>query len=454
MKWFVKPVMKIKQSDFNANPTLKVVAVVTRNYKGIVIDSVVIKVINFADANGNYSGDFKEKYRFDSTVYPLEISGSRVLTDGLSNGMEDSKWYEWKDSCKVDFKVYWFGEVEVWFDKMIVDDVWGNNMFNTDTSISLPFKRRIIEEVEEFTDNMGDGSFFIDELCHSQIPNVKRVYEIMKQTRPDCKLNFAVTNYFNIRSYKDNSIFNRELLKNITSESFNVDAHELGIVYLPESIPAADRDPHFESWRYATANYNKYLQERVFGDKSDLTGINPIEGQDVTNWNDYRPSNWGTLVHHIVNAKKQRDQYSPQTKFIMQPQIQGVLKIDNNGYYNGSREPLNEEIEAQAMLSLAHGADGICWFTYHSTPTNFYRDNSEEYAIMGLQNNDPPHYSHRHRNIYGQDKWKAVGKMNLKISHWKSTLDRIDFDSGYSIHKEGANHNFISDIKSIFYSPL
>lgn len=298
MKWFVKPVMRIKQNDFNDSSNVPVVAVVTVNFKGKKLDSVIIKVKNFADDNGNYQGNYINYYNFEDPEYPLKISGSRELTDGLSNGMIDSLWYQWKDSCKVDFKVYWFGEVEVWFDKMIVDDEWGNNLFHPVLQDRLRFESKIIEEVREFTDHMEQGSFFIDELSHSQIPCVKRVYEIMKQTNPDCKLNFAVTNFLNIRSYKDNSIGNRELLKEISAESFNADAHEVSIVYLPQSIPLSDRDPHFESWRFTNnSNYNRYLQERVFGDKSELTGINPIEGEDITNWNDYRPTNFGTLVY-------------------------------------------------------------------------------------------------------------------------------------------------------------
>jgi len=139
----------------------------------------------------------------------------------------------------------------------------------------------------------------------------------------------------------------------------------------------------------------------------------------------------------------------------MQPQIQGVLRVDpvSNYFEGGVREPMNEEIDAQAMLSIAHGADGICWFIYHSSPSNFYQDNSTEYAIIGLQNNDAPYYTHRHRNIYGQDKWKSVREMNIKIEHWKPVLDKINWTSGWSVHKDGANQNFILDIKSIYRIP-
>ena len=51
--------------------------------------------------------------------------------------------------------------------------------------------------------------------------------------------------------------------------------------------------------------------------------------------------------------------------------------------------------------------------------------------------------------MYGQQKWKAVRNLNLKIEHWKPTLDKINWTSGWSVHNDGADHNYISDIKSI-----
>jgi hypothetical protein len=35
-----------------------------------------------------------------------------------------------ENDCYVDFKVYWPGQVEVWFDKMVVDDEIADGLFN------------------------------------------------------------------------------------------------------------------------------------------------------------------------------------------------------------------------------------------------------------------------------------------------------------------------------------
>ncbi|MDZ4711076.1 MAG: hypothetical protein SGI89_01980, partial [bacterium] len=451
LEWHIKPVMRIKTTDFNINSTTPVVTVATYNYKGNRIDSSVIRVNNFRDGSGNYIGNYIENYKF-ITDDTLKISGSRELTNGLSYGMADN-WYGWKDSCKVDFKVWWFGEVEVWFDKMIVDDRFGDLLLNTDTAISHPNERKIIEEVNAFSNiiDSGKGSFYIDELCISQLPCAKRVSQLIKQTNENAKLHFATTNYFNIRSCKDNSIGNREILKAMQSESFNPDIHEIHFQYLPNTLNTSEIDPLIDPDRLkSTEVYNEYLQKKVFGDKSVETGINLVEN----NWGEYTPSELGSVVYQVEFNRRQRDSFSSETKLIVQPQIHAVTRIGPDGYYNNQREPFNEEIEAQAMISIAHGADGICWFIYHSTPTNFYSHaSSEEYFILGLQNHDPPHFSHRHRNMYGQDKWNSVRKMNIKIEHWKPTLDEIHWLSGWSVHKDSASHEYISNIKSIYRNP-
>lgn len=452
--WFIKPMMRIDSSIVDLNPEDSIVRIDVINYRGALIKSVKIKARNFGkfDAQSQsyfYSGNYKNIYDFslESGNINLEITGESYSPSGLNYGMRYNTWPEWKDSCKVDFKIWWYGKVEVWFDKMTVDDEVGNRLFNADSSIRNPMKRKIVEEVSEFSDNIGNGYFYIDELAHSNIPSVKRVLEIIKQTNPDAKVDFGSTNLFNVRSYKNNNFGFRFLLSEINSESFHADAHEI-IDILPDNLDSSKTDPHINpNWIKSKETYNVYLQKKYFGDKSRETGIDTIENH----WAENIPSQWGSLVYQINLARSQRDLYSPNKLLIMQPQIQGVLKIQGNYFVGGVREPLNEEIQAEAMLSIAHGADGICWFTYYGQPTNF---KAGSFEIMGLQNHDPANnYPHRHKNIYGQDKWKAVGDMNLKIEHWKPTLDEIHWLSGWSVHKDSASHEYISNIKSIYRNP-
>jgi hypothetical protein len=237
--WFIKPRMRIDSNSVDLNPEDSVVRIDVFNYAGDLIKSRTIKARNFAkrmnDSLYLYSGRYMEIFDFSDELDPssLSVSGTYENDSGLNKGMKLHEWYKWRNDCKVDFKVWWYGKVEVWFDKMIVDDKWGNYLFSSDSVTRSTMEFKVAEEVSEFTDNIGDGYFYIDEQVHSNIPCIKRVYEIMKDTNTDAKLHFAATNIFNIRGYKDNSIGHRELLKELQTESFQADAHELQMVCLP-----------------------------------------------------------------------------------------------------------------------------------------------------------------------------------------------------------------------------
>lgn len=127
--WFLKPMMRIDQSDFNDTSITPVVAVVIQNFQGITIDSVVIRVRNFRKSNGEYSGNYTDEYNFISEVPPVDliISGNDSISSGLNYGNNGNI-----DQSKIDFKVYWFGQVDVWFDKMTVDDEIGDGLFKTE----------------------------------------------------------------------------------------------------------------------------------------------------------------------------------------------------------------------------------------------------------------------------------------------------------------------------------
>jgi len=56
--------------------------------------------------------------------------------------------------------------------------------------------------------------------------------------------------------------------------------------------------------------------------------------------------------------------------------------------------------------------------------------------------------SKRLQNCYGQNKWQYVSEMNAKINSWLPVLENANWDDGFSVHQEGANHYYINNIKS------
>jgi len=122
--WYIKPVMKIPTGMQDNIPVVRIDVV---SFKGDLIKQIVLKTDNFKN-NGAYSGGYLENY-FNLPEHSLEIQGDDKSPNSLNFGRND-KWWEWDDNCKVDFRVYWTAQCEVWFDKMIVDDKLAYELFN------------------------------------------------------------------------------------------------------------------------------------------------------------------------------------------------------------------------------------------------------------------------------------------------------------------------------------
>jgi len=452
--WFMKPMMRIDSSIVDTDPEKPVVRIVVNSFIGDTIKSVVIKAKYFKDLNGNYGGQYKDIFNFDVDPFDLTVKGSKKTSGGLAYGMnQDDEWYpNWDTRCHVDFKIYWMGEVPVWFDKMTVDDKWANRMFNSE------FNEDIQDEVLNFASHSALYSFFADECTYSNAPCIKYVDSVMKSYNPDANLHVAVTNYYNVIGLKDPSKFVYMYQQNTGLKSINPDVHPLTGPVPPLFNNSDSRLP--AKWKSADyAEYNTALQTRSFGDRNSVT--NKIYWNPANN---NQPPPEGSLVYTIANTREDLNDYSPSVKMIAQPQIQmfAAFDSDNMLFSGGQREPTNEEIQAQAMISIAHGADGICWFWYNSETWNTGTDNppsmrynldytgdpADSFMVIGLINTKPD-YSKRTENMYGQDKWNYVKDMNAKIERWKPTLDNITWSGGWSVHSEGSNHEFIENFVSI-----
>lgn len=438
--WFVKPVMRIRKNDFNKTDTTKVAAIVIKNFSGITIDSVIIRINNFGSDSSEYSGEYTDSYNFPSKNL-LQISGSTVLSNGLNKGIANHPAYwDWNSYCKIDFKIYWFGEVDIWFDKMIVDDTYSNDLFKG------KYDYDIKQEDSCFAIYGKNKFFFVDEIVNSNIPCIKYVqdkldYYSLQNGYESGIISFAVTNGLNIRGMKNDNIAFEMILNKMQPRIMSCDIHEFNNFCYPDVFESYDPilSNYSAGLHTSPANYNDSLQRLVFGDKMTINSEKPH----------------GAFIYQIHLLRTQINEYSEGTRMIIQPQIHSWIEKESGQFiYKGLREPMNSEIEAQGMLAIAHGADGLNWFVFSSessygssSPDSLI--NSFQYRYDGLINSLDKNFTKRTENWYGQNKWDYVSVMNSKILNWKSTIDKIEWKSGWSVHSEGANHEFISDIISI-----
>jgi hypothetical protein len=459
--WYMKPEMRINPAVFSIDDSTPVLSLVSYGFLGNRIDSHVIRVRNFRDyPDTTYSGQYKNHFDFsqEPSGYNLSVSGSLIDTAGLNFGRPEAG--KSVDDCKVDFKIYWYGLVDVWFDKLTVDDWIANDLFN---GVNDDF---IKTEVEEFGNSID--VFFVDELVYSQYPCYRYVQDSVRRYNSvlsrNAKMSYALSTNLNIFSLRnDNNAFNFRL--DVTDpDIIQIDAHSItadwwdawdnGVIPIGgfNSSMLDSRIP--QHWKVGNDAYNSYLQ-RVLGDKT-YTVI------DSSHYSKY-----GSSVYMIEKTRQQAA--AKGSKLVVQPQLQHWMRVENNTFENGQREPLNEEIQAQTGIAIAHGATALNWFIFESEMDLYPSCNNNTDANNGYwppdvssENiyfqwygllNRGPEFAKRTSNIYGQDKWNYVKAMNLKLLHWKPTLDSITWQSGYSVHNESANHEYISDIRSIRRDP-
>ncbi len=451
--WHLKPVMRIRESDFSPNDTRPVVAIYTKNFRGDYIDTVVIRVNNFRDGNNNYFGQYKSAFTFLTSQGgndSLQISGRRDTITGLLYGYELPNVAE----SLIDFEIHWFGEVDVWFDKLIVDNDLANRLFNPSTLLN--YDPYIKQELDNYWDRMF--MYTIDECVTTALPCVKYIQDYIRnynqQYGRNCIMSYATSNNLNAYFTKHDENDYKLYLDYTHPQVFQVDAHAIQFHDQgePGCIPVGQFDSSLlhsyipQDWKVSNSVYNEYIQE-VLGNKSDLMWISD-----------------GSLVYQINRTRTQIAQSSPSTRLTIQPAIQGwLIGNTNTGLFRyGVREPLNEEISAEAWIALAWGADNLCWFWLASQgpgtgpppePEQRTKILNEDTPIAGdtqfcfgvfTQPGVP-----RRQNCYGQNKFDYLREMNAKILNLKPTLDAIEWKSAYTTPADGMGHEYIYDIASI-----
>jgi hypothetical protein len=429
--WHIKPEMRIPA---NMPDNIPVVRIETISFSGKIAKQVVLNTQNFKN-NGEYAGKYTDTYS-GMQGDALEIRGDDANPSSLNYGRNDL-WWEWDDNCKTDFRVFWYGKCEVWFDRMVVDDNTANELFDLKNRDWI--NERIRQEAGVFSGKTENNFLFTDEILISQYPCIKFVLDELRKYNENIKVSMAVTNYLQVRGLKNDDLGYRVFLDSLRPDFLQADHHGFytdkdnkGLM-IPSVFSSTDEKVPPE-WFANKQDYNDNLQKNILG-----SGENRINKNET-----------GSLIYEIEKTRNNIIKFRPSTVFIMQPQIHGWIFADTvtGKYRDGLREPTNEEIQVQAAISLARGAEGICWFVYNSHIWKTASGRPHHY-MTGMLNPDDD-TSKRIINLYGQNKWQYVSEMNAKLLKWKDVLENSVPVRSFSIHNEGENHYFIGGMKSYY----
>lgn len=448
-KWYVKPRMRIPVEIAN-NPAWSdslVARVEIYNYHGRLIDSINLSVKSFFNINNftGYDGRYIENF-----INPLTSENIlSVPADSLSRGIDEKNvYYINPHNSKVDYRVYWYGKVNVWLDYVRLDDEWAHFLF-TDPNDSLDYTKnrwqfgwKIRDEVTQFANVGAFGIFYIDETYYNNIPCLVEVLRLIKHYNPDCGI--TIMNTPSGETGLKNKPSPKQIYDEITAKGLLTDFVASDIypffdeVPLPPNIIRPETSLFHGTVLYKNAPnsqaYNQYLNDSIY------------EGYQ-------RP--FYKMLANVIKT-------SPSTIFTMAIQdhtVESNFRLTEPcgtipWAFERKRETTNEEISFQAYFAMCYGAKQIHHFSQFTAP--FSDSCGHTYydwgLIAGFVNGQLCNCEPRLTNYYGQQKWNYIAKLDsnlLEIGRYMYDDNNLKYDNTITINKE-ESYRYITSLKSFY----
>jgi len=424
-RWYIKP--RIRIDNFDGLPgNTPVIRIEIIAYDNSLVKSVVMNISDFSNPT-----EYNETFNFSGnpTPYPLCVSGEELNANNPGNDPYASQ---------VDFKIYWYGNCDVYLDYVRVDDEWAHFLFNPSTELEgdrWHFDSKISEEANAFSYNEGFGQFYLDEFQYNNIECIVKTKNIIESASGGTLTLIPVFNYGMINAcnstlrnfirYDDDclsELLNKGVFNNFICYDdypFMLTPDFMNVKY-PHNLTYEDPnniDPFFSNLYTQATNsedYNNNIQERMekFGKKDD---------------DNFFPSHMA--AHRFsANALKKGLALGKNITMSYMDQVHAEeLNPSNNAFI--SREPTNEEISFQAFLGLVYGVKHSIHYeynveVYHSTNTGY---NYSLYGLADANGNKRTGNVYKYSNGNRQNKWDGVKQLNLKLK----TIGDYMYPAGY-----------------------
>ena len=448
--WYVKPKIRIP-TGLSINT--KVCRIEILDWDSSIVKSIELTVNEFKDGNQNYNGNYMEEFYFQPNV----LSPIKIDSPGLCPGPDSLRKYFWDwgsttplNTIKTDFRVFWYGQCDVWIDRIRVENEQARLLFeNTDT------KARIVSEVNSALleyDASRPNDFYLEEFEFNTTPCINRVREIIDSVSQGrltlitnlnpYMYNFAVPNYksnrFTAEDFKKYLVEDGGVSKIATTfyflEGFEQSTNRES--YNPNTLPVYSVFPSINynpakgilAYKETPANYDNWLQTN-FDENTELA----FDFSELLKLMDTMAKDKGIEFYSL---------HQSYSWFLP------LFKL---------KEPTNEESEMTANLAISYGAKGLMYFAFNGNVTDNgfnsdYGHNGVDFFQAGFLDSN---LSVRINNAYGQNRWDYYKKYNSKLDKWGPYL--MSFDNAnrksyiYRIPSERTemtNSTLISELKT------
>jgi len=453
--WYIKPRMRIDPTQIT-DLQMEVARIEIVSYDNVQYQPIILRVINFLK-DGSYNG-YREIYNFPNQPNQLVVPGS-FLNQG--NTVCEKK--KTDNDSKVDYKVYWSGNIDVWLDYVRVDDEWAHYLFNPELEPVTPqmkkFADRISEEINEFKDKPGFGNYYQDEYEYNNIECIVKTKQILnsitngKISVLPCFCISAIYGYSlkNFPKFDDTDIdnlINKGLFKDfIMPDNYPFGLDATGGYMYPHNLEYVAPDYH-----------NPVLTDRMHqADNSEHYNYNLQWDLEKFSQAIVSNSYWGSVMQSIrlaASAIKKARILGNDLVYSNVIQAHSFETSCINDPLNGpgNREPTNEEISLQAYLGLVYGAKQIFYYQFQ-TNSEISTIDGYRYYNFGLVDENATNYNGRREfNVYKysnnqnerQRKWEYVQNLDIKL--------RTIGDYMYPPNKN--NHLIYLDTRTVNTEPI
>lgn len=169
--WYVKPRIRIPTG---LPPNTLICRIEVLDWDSSIVRSVDLVAENFIDSFNNYGGNYLDEFYSQGIPKPIKIDSSK-----LCPGARRQFW-DWDNvSIKTDFRVYWYGQCDMWIDRIRVENEQARLLYLPGGNAELKIRSEVNSALLGY-DESRPNDFYLEEFEFNTTPCIKRLREIIE----------------------------------------------------------------------------------------------------------------------------------------------------------------------------------------------------------------------------------------------------------------------------------
>jgi len=455
--WIVKPRIRIDTAIAHNYPGTLVCNIKVLGQDGSsVLRNADIRARNLTPLDSSYKGKYVEEYFFaewnDTSSLKIDnLWGIEVGRTARGNDTIDNPYN------KIDIKIYWYGNCDMWIDYVRVDNQVAHDLLSTDTTNQnyKLYQKWLLGEAQDIACSsqssaikfymelfafsnipcMSYVSHKLDDLCSKDITLTALMSPLYMHMIVPWKERFSVMNTGHvIRNYvekvglTDILIADYPFYTNKQTFPYN----NTTFAKIPTTLPVIS-GPGVAANPISPSAYDDWLQENI-----DYSPAYFEQGSTMNYpWTD-TARQWEGAFRWSM---KMGDSISKAMNIPFIYNAQSHLWYYAEG--ESHKEPTNEEMEMIANVSITYGARGLLYFFYgwwNGPGITQYCPNNECYGRGFVDPGNVPRTS----NAYGQNKWQMIKGQVQRIKKWEPYIMSFNNTDRHSYIYRLERDNFLS----------